>query len=102
VPSSCRLVAGVWCIGRCWYASSSCVSDATSTALQRSTELQLGSLHQPQRLSAFSEHGSVQAPARWLAHPALVCFATQIQGKAVSRRAWPNPSFKRTRLRRSA
>ena len=36
------------------------------------------------------------------AHPALVCFAIQIQGTAPSPRARPNPSFKRTRLRRSA
>jgi hypothetical protein len=33
---------------------------------------------------------------RWYASP------FQIQGKAASPRAWPNPSFKRTRLRRSA
>ena len=36
-----------------------------------------------------------------LALPALVCFAihmkTQIQGKAVAHRAWPNPSIERTR-----
>ena len=60
------------------------------------------SLHRLQGLGAFSEYGSAQAPARWCARPALVSFAIQMQGKVVARRAWPNPSFKRTRLRRSA
>jgi len=60
------------------------------------------SLHRPQRLGAFAPHRSAQAPVRRLAHPALVCFAIQIQSKVAARRAWPNPSFKRTRLRRAA
>jgi len=51
--------------------------------------------------------GQSQAPAAMqLVQPALVCFAiqmkTQIHGRAVAQRAMPNPSFKRTRLRRSA
>jgi len=60
------------------------------------------SSHQTHELGAFSEHGSVVEPFVQLAPPALVCFAIQIQGKAASPRARPNPSFKRTRLRRSA
>ena len=60
------------------------------------------SSHQTPRLGAFCKHGLVLAPFVLLAHPALVCFAIQIQGKVASPRAWPNPSFKRTRLRRSA
>ena len=54
---------------------------------------------------AFLRHpssGSVQASVGQLALPALVCFAMQIQSKVAPPRAWPNPSFKRTRLRRSA
>ena len=47
---------------------------------------------------------SVWAPAMRPAPPALICFAIQMrtqmqvqaQGKAAPRRAWPNPSFKRT------
>jgi hypothetical protein len=63
------------------------------------------SLHTPSWPGAFSRHqssASVQASVGQLAHPALVCFAIPIQSKAASPRAWPNPSFKRTRLRRSA
>ena len=60
------------------------------------------SSHQSPGPGASSEHGSVSGSARPRAHPALVCFGIQIQGTAVSPRAWPNPSFKRTRLRRSA
>ena len=60
------------------------------------------SSHQPHGLGAFSERGSVIGPFVQLAPPALVCFTIQIQGKAASPRARPNPSFKRTRLRRSA
>ena len=35
-------------------------------------------------------------------HTPLVCFATQIQSRVASPRAWPNPSFKRTCLRHAA
>ena len=41
-------------------------------------------------------------PVVRLALSALVCFVIEIQGKVAAHRAWPNPSFKRTRLRRSA
>jgi len=58
--------------------------------------------HQSHGPGASSEHGSVPASARQRAHLALVCFGIQTQSKAASPRAWPNPSFKRTRLRRSA
>ena len=60
------------------------------------------SLHQSLGSGAFFQNGSVLAPFVQLAHPALVCFAVQIQGEAAAPRAWPNSSFKRTRLRRSA
>ena len=60
------------------------------------------SSHQTQGLGAFSEHGSVIGAFVRLATPALVCFAFQIQSKAASLRAWPNPSFKRTCLRHAA
>jgi len=66
---------------------------------------QSSSLRQLRRPGAFLQHpssGSVQARVRQLTHPALVCFAIQIQSKVASPRAWPNPSFKRTRLRRPA
>jgi len=71
----------------------------------------LGQLRGRQRwrsgfFSQYQSTGSPQAPLVQLASPALLCFAiqmeTQIQGKAVAQRAWSNPSFKRTRLRRSA
>jgi hypothetical protein len=58
------------------------------------------SMHQSQRLGCLSRHpssGSIQAPLLQLACTALVCFTIQIQGKIASPRAWPNPSFKRTR-----
>ena len=51
---------------------------------------------------ALSERSSVVRPFVQLAHPALVCFVIQIQSKAASPRARPNPSFKRTRLRQAA
>ena len=64
---------------------------------------------QPWRSGFFSQYpstASVQASLVRLSSPALVCFAiqmqTQTQCTAAARRAWPNPSFKRTRLRRSA
>jgi hypothetical protein len=60
------------------------------------------SSHQPQRLGAFSERYSVQVSVGRRVGPALVCFVIQTQSKAASPRAWPNHSFKRTRLRRSA
>ena len=56
---------------------------------------------QPKSASQFQASAAMR-----IAIPALVCFAiqmkTQIQSTAVAHRAWPNPSFKRTRLRRSA
>jgi len=65
-------------------------------------DFESASSHQPHGLGAFSERGSVIGPFVQLAPPALVCFAIQIQGKAASPRARPNPSFKRTCLRQSA
>ncbi len=66
-----------------------------------------GRLHRPQlgRPGLFSQYpstGSAQASLVQLVLPALVCFVIQIQSKVAAPRAWPNPSFKRTRLRRSA
>jgi len=58
--------------------------------------------HQTQGRGAFSERGSAQASVGQRTRPALVCFAIQVQGKAASPRAWPNPSFKRTCLRQAA
>ena len=63
------------------------------------------SSHQLRRSGALSPRQaprSAQASVRQPAHPALVCFAVQMQGKAAAPRARPNHSFKRTRLRRSA
>ena len=56
----------------------------------------------PGTLSQRQPSGAAQESVCQLMHPALVCFAIQMQGKVASPRAWPNPSFKRTRLRRSA
>ena len=64
---------------------------------------------QPSRPGFFSQcpsTASVQASLVRLVPPALVCFGIQMQTQtqitAAAQRAWPNPSFKRTRLRRSA
>jgi len=51
---------------------------------------------------ALSIHRRSSSISRAARAPALVCFATRIRSKVASPRAWPNPSFKRTRLRRSA
>jgi len=58
------------------------------------------SLRKPRRLGRLSwlqSSGLVQAPLSPLVRPALLCFPIQIQSKVASPRAWPNPSFKRTR-----
>jgi len=63
------------------------------------------SSHQLRRSGALSPRQaprSAQASVRQPARPALVCFAIQTHGEAASPGARPNPSFKRTRLRRSA
>ena len=57
------------------------------------------------RASPFSRSpstASIRVSVGQLAFPALVCFAIQTHGEAASPGARPNPSFKRTRLRRSA
>ena len=75
-------------------------------------KIQVG-LAQPRPSSSNPTHSlSPKLQGHFTLHPCgspcqpLVCFAiqmqTRIQGKAVAHRAWPNPSFKRTRLRRSA
>jgi len=82
-----------------------------SVLLSRSQAAAVPRIHGPQpwRSGLFSQYpstASVQASLVRLAPPALVCFAiqmqTQTQCMAAAQRAWPNPSFKRTRLRRSA
>ena len=58
------------------------------------------------RIRTTQSARSNQASVTRLALPGLVCFAiqmkTQIHSMAAAHRARPNPSFKRTRLRRSA
>jgi len=73
--------------------------------LNRSAVLPVGFMASPWRSGFFPQYpaaGSAQASFVQLVSPALICFAIQIQSKAAAHRAWPNPSFKRTRLRRSA
>ena len=70
-------------------------------ALDRNTELRIGRVSSTARLGVFSGRGSVAGAFEQLAPPA-VCFAIQVQSRSASPRARPNPSFKRTRLRRSA
>src|SRR5438132_2355420 len=74
-------------------------------ALTRKASCKSASLPQPREPRFFSRYlstGSVPAAVGNLAHPALVCFAIQIQSKVAPPRAWPNPSFKRTGLRPAA
>ena len=84
-----------------------------SVLLSRGQVAAIPRIHGPQpwRSGFFSQHpstASVQASLVRLVPPALVCFGiqmqtqTQTQSTAAAQRAWPNPSFKRTRLRRSA
>ncbi len=74
-----------------------------STAFQRNAKLQIGFIASAARAWRFpGARLSSSAPARSRARPALVCFAIQIQSKVAARRAWPNPSFKRTCLRQAA
>jgi len=82
-----------------------------SVSLSRGQVAAIPCIHgrQPWRSGFFSQYpstGSDQTSLVRLVPPALVCFAiqmqTQTQSTAAAHRAWPNPSFKRTRLRRSA
>jgi len=83
------------------HEDSECLSKRLPLSIE-TLSFEPASSHQSQGLGAFSERGSVIGPFVQLVPPALVCFTIQIQGKAASPRARPNPSFKRTGLRPAA